>query len=193
LYDGDTTGADRLKVIAAADASYRVPVCTRLVRHFRRQGDNRAAEKWANQLESSGRGLARAHDSVTRGICSGKAWPTRRPPPFSMTLFAGLATDPAVAKAWLIAGNAPLATATNPQAAILHVDALVLVIDPFDKNQNPYDADAVSNRYQDMLFDLAEPNTLPVVVRFYSTESLPSELAATLAKLPETSTYIRRE
>jgi Zn-dependent protease with chaperone function len=193
LYDGDTTAADRLKVIAVADASYRVPVCTRLVRHFRRQGDNRDAEKWANQLESSGRELARAHDSVIAGICSGKAWPTRRPPSFSMTLFAGLVTDPAVAKAWLIAGNAPLATATNPQAAILHVDALVLVIDPFDKNQISYDADAISDRYQEILFDLVEPNTLPVVVRFYSTESLPSELAATLAKLPETSTYIRRE
>jgi Zn-dependent protease with chaperone function len=193
LHDGDATGADRLKVIAAADASYRVPVCTRLVRHFRRQGDNGAAEKWANQLETSGRELARAHDAVTGGICSGKAWPTRRPPSFSMTLFAGLATDPAVAKAWLIAGKAPLATATNPQAAILHVDALVLVIDPFDKNQNSYDADAVTHRHQDVLFDLVEPNTLPVVVRFYSTESLPSELAATLAKLPETSTYIRRE
>jgi Zn-dependent protease with chaperone function len=193
LYDGDTTAADRLKVIAAADASYRVPVCTRLVRHFRRQGDYRAAEKWANQLETSGRELARAHDSVTSGICSGKAWPTRRPPPFSMTLFAALATAPSVAKAWLIAGNAPLATATSPRAAILHVDALVLVIDPFDKNQSPYDADAVSNHHQDMLSDLVEPNTLPVVVRFYSTEPLPSELAATLAKLPETSAYIRRE
>jgi len=193
LYDGDTTAADRLKVIAAADASYRVPVCTRLVRHFHRQGDNRDAEKWANQLETSGRELARAHDSVISGVCSGKAWPTRRPPSFSMTLFAGLGTEPAVAKAWLIAGNAPLATATNPQAAILHVDALVLVIDPFDKNQNPYDADAVSNRHQDMLSDLVEPNTLPVVVRFYSTEALPSELAVTLAKLPETSTYIRRD
>jgi hypothetical protein len=77
--------------------------------------------------------------------------------------------------------------------AILHVGALVLVIDPFDKNQNSYDADAVSERHQEMLFDLVEPNTLPVVVRFYSTEPLPSELVATLAKLPETSTYIRRE
>ena len=98
-----------------------------------------------------------------------------------MTLFAALATDPAVAKAWLIAGNAPLATATNPRAAILRVDALVLVIDPFDKNQSPHDAEAVSNRYQDMLSGLVEPNTLPVVVRFYSTEPLPRELAATLA------------
>ena len=193
LYDGDTTAADRLKVIAATDASYRVPVCMRLVRYFRRQCDNHSAEKWANQLETSGRELARAHDSVAMGIRSGKAWPTRRPPPFSVTLFAGLATDPSVAKAWLIEGNAPLATATSPRAAILHVDALVLVIDPFDKDQNPYDADAVSNQHQCILSDLVEPNTLPVVVCFYSTEPLPGELAATLAKLPDTSAYIRPE
>ena len=75
----------------------------------------------------------------------------------------------------------------------MRVDALVLVIDPFDRNQNPYDADAVSYRHQNCLSDLVEPNTLPIVVRFYSTEPVSKELVASLAKLPETSTYIRRE
>jgi len=191
LTSGDTTAIDRLKTIAGADATYRVPVCIQLVRYFREQGDSTSAEKWENQLDTSGGELARAYDTAATEICAGKAVVTNRPSAFGMTLFAGLATDPAVAKAWLLEGTAPLATRSSSHAATLRVDALVLLIDPFDKNQQSYDMDAVCDRHRDCLGMLIEANALPIVLSFFTTEPLPAELAAELAKLPPTATYER--
>jgi hypothetical protein len=187
----DRTAIERLKTIAEVDASFRVPVCIRLARYFRTQGDVASAEKWENQLDTSGAELARAYDAVATEIDAGRAVATSRPPAFSLTLFAGLATDPAVAKAWLLEGTAPLATRHRSHAATLRVDALVLLIDPFDKNQQPYDVDAVCDRHRDCLGMLIEANGLPIVLSFFTTEPAPAELAAELAKLPPTATYER--
>jgi Zn-dependent protease with chaperone function len=191
LSSGDRTAIDRLKTIAEADPTFRVPVCIQLVRYFREQDDRISAEKWESQLDTSGAQLARAYDAVATDIDAGKAVATSRPQAFAATLFAGLATDPAVAKAWLLEGTAPLATKTRPHAATLRVDALVLLIDPFDNNQQAYDIDAVCDRHRDCLGMLIEPNALPIVLSFFTTEPVPAELAAELAKLPPTATYER--
>lgn len=191
LTGGDRTAIDRLKTIAEADATYRVPVCIRLIRYLRAQGDSISAEKWENQLGTSGTHLARAYDAFAEEIYAGKAVATSRPSAFGVTLFAGLATDPAVAKAWLLEGTAPLATANRSHAATLRVDALVLLIDPFDQSQQPYDMDAVCNRHCGCLGDLIEPNALPIVLSFFTTEPMPAEVAAQLAKVPPTAIYTR--
>jgi len=191
LTGGNRTAIDRLKTIAEADATYRVPVCIQLIRSLRTQGDVVSAEKWENQLDTSSVQLARAYDAFAEEIYAGNAVATSRPSAFGLTLLAGLATDEAVAKAWLLEGTAPLATANRPRAATLRVDALVLLIDPFDKNKQPYDIDAVRNRHSACLGDLIEPNALPMVLSFFTTEPMPAELAAQLAKVPPTATYTR--
>ena len=191
LTGGDSTAIERLKTIAEADASYRVPVCIRLVRYLREHGDSISAEKWETQLDTSGAELARAYGAVDQEISAGKTVATSRPPAFRMALFAGLATDPAIAKAWLLETTAPLATRKKLHAVTLRVDALVLLIDPFDQNQQPYDIDALRDRYRGCLGNLIEPNALPIVFSFFTTEPLPAELAAQLAKFPPTATYTR--
>src|SRR5262249_49779390 len=61
LTGGDRTAIEQLKTIAETDATYRVPVCIRLVQYLREQGESIAAEKWETQLETSGAELAQAH------------------------------------------------------------------------------------------------------------------------------------
>ena len=104
---------------------------------------------------------------------------------------AGLAADPAVAKAWLVEAKAPLITTENTPVATLRADALILVVDPFDAMQQPHNVDVIKARHQQMLGDLIEPNTLPVVISFYSTEPLPSALRDALEQLPAGSAYVR--
>src|SRR5215510_6008359 len=191
LTSGDGSAIERLKTIAEVDATYRVPVCIQLVRYFRKQNDRISAEKWENQLDTSGAALARAFDAVATEIELGMAIATSRPRAFGAALFAGLATDPAVAKAWLIEATTPLATKTRSHAATLRIDALVLLVDPFDKSQQAYDIDAVRKRHRGCLGMLIEPNALPIVLSFFTTEKLPAQLMAELAKLPPTATYQR--
>jgi hypothetical protein len=71
------------------------------------------------------------------------------------------------------------------------VDALVLVVEPFDAAQQPDDDEIVKARHQQVLGDLIEPNALPVVIAFYSTEPLPTALRRALEQLPAGSAYVR--
>lgn len=73
----------------------------------------------------------------------------------------------------------------------LRADALVLVVDPFDAAQKPRDTDVISARYQQVLGDLIEPNALPLVIAFYSTEPLPAALQDALRRLPAECAYER--
>jgi len=191
LTRGDKTAIQRLKTIAEVDATYRVPVCIRLVRYLREQGDSVAAEKWETQLHTSSAELARACSAVAEDIRAGNAVATSRPSAFGATLFAGIATDPAIAKAWLLEATTPLATKNKPLAATLRVDALILLIEPFDENQQPHDADAIRNRHRDCLGEMIEPNALPIVLWFFTTEPMPAELATQLSKFPPPATYTR--
>ena len=87
--------------------------------------------------------------------------------------------------------RAPLVTAENALVATLRADALILVADPFDARQQPYNVDIIRARHQLVLGDLIEPNALPVVISFYSTEPLPSALRDALEQLPAGSAYVR--
>jgi Zn-dependent protease with chaperone function len=191
LTEGDASAVDTMRALAEQDASWRVPVCGRLARYHDRIGDRAGANSWANQLESSSKFAMHAYASVCDDLLSGKQYPTKHPAPLIETLRAGLATDSAVAKAWLVEAKAPLATTKRAHAATLRVDALILVIDPFDARQQPYDADVVTARHQQVLGDLIEPNALPVVISFYTTEPLPAALQDALEQLPAGSAYFR--
>jgi Zn-dependent protease with chaperone function len=191
LTDGDASAVGTLRVLAEQDASWRVPVCALLARYHDRIGDRAGANRWANQLESSSKLAMHAYASVCDALVSGQQYPTTHAAPLIETLRAGLATDPAVAKAWLVEAKAPLATAKREHAATLRVDALILVIDPFDAMKQPYDADVVTARHQLALGDLIEPNALPVVISFYTTEPLPADLQDALEQLPAGSAYVR--
>jgi hypothetical protein len=191
LAEGDASAVETMRALAEQDASWRVPVCARLARYHDRIGDRAGANRWANQLERSSKLEMHAYTSVCDGLVSGEQYPTTHAAPLIETLRAGLATDSAVAKAWLVEAKAPLATAKWAHAATLRVDALILVIDPFDAMQQPYDADVVTARHQRVLGDLIEPNALPVVISFYTTEPLPTALQDALEQLPAGSAFVR--
>jgi hypothetical protein len=51
--------------------------------------------------------------------------------------------------------------------------------------------DAIRAGHRQALADLIEPNALPIVMSFYSTETLPPVIQAALNNLPIRSTYER--
>jgi membrane protein implicated in regulation of membrane protease activity len=189
LADGDAAAVEILSGLAKDDLLWREPVCDRLAHHFKKIGDRPSAHRWAEQLKTEIERLNRAYASVCDRIAAGKLSPTSRPQPFVETLRAGLDADPAIAKAWLLEGQAQLATAKS--AADLPVDALVLVVDPFDAQQKPTYADAVQARQQEVLTGLIGPGALAVVVSYYSTEPLPPALRTVLEHQPSGGIYPR--
>ena len=191
LAEADASAVETMRILAQEDASWRVPVCARLVRYHDRIGDRAGANRWAEQLERSGELEMRTIASVCNDLAAGKLQPTTRPAPLIETLRAGLAADPAVARAWLVEKQAPRAAAVKAHDVTVRVDALILVVDPFDAMQQACDSDAIRSRQQRALAELIEPNTLPVVMAFYSTEPLPSALGSALVQLPTGSAYVR--
>jgi hypothetical protein len=135
--------------------------------------------------------VCRAYAPVWDGLVAGEHAPTTRPAPLIEALRAGLAADPAVAKAWLVEGKAVLGAAEKARDVTLRVDALILVVDPFDAERQPDDDSIVQARHRQVLGDLIEPNALPVVIAFYSTEPLPTALRDALERLPAGSAYVR--
>jgi len=189
LADGDAGAVEVLSALAQDDAIWREPVCHRLANYFAETGDRDRAGRWAEQLKVEDDRMQQAYASVCDRIAAGRLAQSSRPQPFVETLRAGLAADPAIAKAWLLEGQARLATAKS--AVDLPVDALVIVVDPFDAEQRPYYADAVLARQQQVLADLIGSGALAVVVSYYSTEPLPAALRTTLEQQPSSSIYIR--
>jgi Peptidase family M48 len=192
LADDDAAGIAMMVGLATAEPTYRVPACLRLVRYYTRAGDRTEVERWDNQLEASGSQLMRTGAMASEGIASGEVVASTRPPAIMACLRAGMAEEPTVAKAWLLEGNAVLGTTKNPRAAAIHIDALLLIIDPKDAEGELVDTEAVKLRLRDELSDLIEPNALAVVTSFYSTEPTPQELQAALGRLSSEVAYVRR-
>jgi Zn-dependent protease with chaperone function len=182
LADGDASAVESLLALAKADASWRVPVCTRLVWHHNRIDDRAGTGRWADQLHHVSESAARSYAQICDNLAAGQLAATARPAPLIEALRAGFAADPTVAKAWLVQGKAETGRVS---------DALILVLDPFDETRQPYDTGVVEDRHYQQLADLIEPNGLPVVISFYSTEPLPVDLQAALDKLPAASAYAR--
>src|SRR5262245_23832286 len=191
LAEDDASAVETMRALAREDASWRVPAYARLARYHDNIGDQAGVRRWASLMERAGELEMRAYASVWRGLVSGKHSPTTRPAPLIESLRAGLAADPAVAKAWLVEAKAPLVAANNALLATLRADALILIIDPFDAMQRPYNVDIIRARHQQVLNDLIEPNALPVAISFYSTEPLPSTQREALEQLPAGSAYVR--
>jgi Zn-dependent protease with chaperone function len=191
LAERDASAVEPLRQLARADASWRVPVYSRLVRYHERIGDRAGARNWGGALERAGEPEMHAYATVCAGLATGQHYPTTRPASFIEALHAGLAADPAVAKAWLVECRAALAAPENTHSVTLRVDALILVVDPFDVVQQHNDIANVKARHQQELGDLIEPNALPVVIAFYSTEPLPPALQGALEQLPAGSAYVR--
>src|SRR5262249_32014182 len=187
----DAGAVEQLRTLAREDATWHVPVCARVVRHYEKVGDRARTTRWTEQMDSSAALEARAHDRVCHDIVAGKLAPTTRLAPLIETLHAGCAADAAVARAWLVESKAPLEVAATARAATMRVDALILVGDPFDADQRPHDDDAISSRHRQALADLIEPNALPAVICFYTTEAPPAALRSTLERLPSGSAYVR--
>jgi hypothetical protein len=154
-------------------------------------GDRVGFDRWAGALGRASTPAMNAYASVCDGLEAGEHAPTTRPAPFIETLRAGLAADPVVAKAWLVEGKVPLDTTEQAHAVSLRVDALILIVDPFDAERQPDDETIVQARHRQVLGDLIEPNALPVVISFYSTEPLPTALRDALERLPAGSAYVR--
>jgi Zn-dependent protease with chaperone function len=191
LTEGDASAVEPMRALAKEDASWRVPVCARLVRYHDRIGDREGARRWGRALERAGEVQMRAYASACDGLAAGEYSPTTRPAPLIQTLRAGLAADPFVAKAWLVEAKVPLVTAEQRRGVTLRVDALILVVDPLDDVQQPYDVGIIRDRHQQVLGDLIEPNALPVAISFYSTEPLPEALRDALKRLRARSAYVR--
>jgi hypothetical protein len=191
LAEGDARAVETMRALAKEDASWRVPVCARLVRYHDRIGDRAGANRWAEQLEVFGELEARAHATACNDLAAGRLEPTTHPAALIKILHAGFVAEPAVAKAWLVEGRVLLAAAAKAHDVTVRVDALILVVDPFDAERPSYDLDAVRSHQQSALSELIEPNALPVVMIFYATESLPAALEAALEQLPAGGTYVR--
>jgi hypothetical protein len=189
LAEGDASAVETMRALAKEDASWRVPAYARLMRYCDGVGDRAGVRRWASLLERAGEPEAYAYASVCRGLGSGEYSPTTRPAPFIESLRAGFAADPAIAKAWLVEGRAPLVAAEKGLVATLRADALILVVDPFNAMQQPNNVAVVKARHQQVLSDLVEPNALPVVIAFYATEPLPPALQGALEQLP--AAYVR--
>ena len=119
LAEGDASAVETMRALAKEDASWRAPVYARLVRYHDRIGDRAGVRPLGRQLERVRRaGDARLCISLRRP-CRGQAAPTTRPAPLIETLRAGLAADPAVAKAWLVEAKAPLVTGEKARVVTL--------------------------------------------------------------------------
>lgn len=189
LAEGDATGVKAMRAIAQADTNWRAAACDRLVRYYDRIGDHAAAHRWASLLERTEATEMRACQSVCSRLVSGECTPTTRQAQLIEVLRVGLAAEPAVVKAWLVKGEV---SSENPLGAERKADALILVIDPFDAMQQPYDVDIIKARHQRVLNDLIEPNALTVAISFYSTEPLPCSLRDALERLPASSILLPR-
>ena len=191
LIEGDAIAVETMRALAREDASWRVPVYAGLMQYYNSIGDRVGFDRWAGALGRAGEPTMYAYASVYDGLFAGEYSPTTRPAPLIETLRAGLAADPLVAKAWLVGAKAPLIAAEQARSVTLQVDALILVVDPLDAMQQPYDVAVVRARHQQVLSDLIEPNALPVAISFYSTEPLPTALRGALEQLPAGSDYVR--
>jgi Zn-dependent protease with chaperone function len=191
LAEGDASAVETMRALARTDASWRVPAYGRIMAYYNRIGDRVGYDRWAGALGRAGAPAMYAYASVWDGLVAGEHAPTTRPAPLIETLRAGLAADPVVAKAWLVEGKVPLDTTEQARAVSLRVDALILIVDPFDAERQPDDETIVQARHRQVLGDLIEPNALPVVISFYSTEPLPTALRDALERLPAGSAYVR--
>ncbi len=191
LTEGDPGAVKTLTALAKADARWRAPVFARLAGYCDAAGDRAGANRWARGLEIARELTVRAHASICGDLAAGKLSPTTRPARFIATVHAGLAAEPAVARAWLVEGKAPLAGTQAAGTVTLPADALILVVDPFDAKQQPCDVDAIKDRQREVLADLIERNALPVVTSFYTTEPLPTALSAALEQHSLGSVYRR--
>jgi Zn-dependent protease with chaperone function len=191
LTEGDASAVETLRALARADATWRVPAYARVMQYHNSIGDRVGFDRWAGALARASTPAMNAYASVCDGLEAGEHAPTTRPAPFIETLRAGLAADPVVAKAWLVEGKVPLDTIEQAHAVSLRVDALILIVDPFDAERQPDDETIVQARHRQVLGDLIEPNALPVVISFYSTEPLPTALRDALERLPAGSAYVR--
>jgi Zn-dependent protease with chaperone function len=191
LAEGDASAVKILSALAKEDARWRVPAFERLARHCDATGDRAGVRRWARGLEMALESVSRAEASVYGDVAAGKLAPAARPAPFIATVHAGLAAEPAIARAWLVEGTAPLAGTQTARPATLRTDALIVVVDPFDAMRRPCDVDAVKGRQQQVLARLIEPDALAVVISFYTTEPLPAALSAALEKHPRGSAYRR--
>jgi Zn-dependent protease with chaperone function len=184
LAGGDADAVRILSALAKEDARWRVPAFERLARYCDAAGDRAGANRWARGLELASENAMRAHAAVCDDVAAGKLAPTTRPAPFVAAVHAGLAAEPAIVRAWLAEGKAPLAGTQTARPAMLRADVLILVVDPCD-------ADAITACQQEVLASLAEPDALLVVVSFFSTEVLPPALPAALEKHPPGGVYQR--
>ena len=191
LMEGDASAVETMRALAREDASWRVPVYARIMQYHDRIGDRVGFDRWSGALARAGEPEIGAYASVCDDLDAGNHSPTTRPAPLIETLRAGLAADPVVAKAWLVECKAALVAAGEARGAPLRVDALILVVDPLNAMQQPYDVDVVKARHRRVLGDLIEPNALSVVISFYSTEPLPTALRGALDQLPAGSAYVR--
>jgi Zn-dependent protease with chaperone function len=191
LTEGDASAVETLRALAREDATWRVPAYGVLVRYHDRIGDRVGADNWAGALERAGAVTMFSYASVCDGLEVGELSPTTRPAPLIEILRAGLAADPLVAKAWLVETKAPLIAPGQANILTLRADALILFVDPLDDMQQPYDVAIVRARHQRVLGELIEPNALPVVISFYSTEPLQESLRNALERLPAASAYVR--
>jgi Zn-dependent protease with chaperone function len=191
LVEGDGSAVEAMRALAKENASWRVPAYARLLRYHDRIGDRAGVRRWTALLESAGQNEIRAYARACDALAAGQQSPTTRPAPFVDALRAGFSADPVVAKAWLAEAAVPLVTSAKVRTVTLRADVLILVLDAFDAGQEPYDADVVRSHHQQALGDLIEPNTLPVVLSFYTTEALPPALQEALDKLPAACIYVR--
>jgi len=187
LAEGDAAAVEAMRAIVQTDTSWRVPASARLARYYDRIGDRAGAHRWASLLERAEEAEMRACQLVCDSLVSGECSPTTRPASLIEVVRAACAADPTLTKAWLVTGKIP---SEMVNGAALQVDALILVVYPFDSMQRPYDVDAIKTRHHQVLNDLIEPNALAVVISFYATEPLPSLLRKTLEQMPVSSTVL---
>jgi Zn-dependent protease with chaperone function len=187
LAECDAQGTSPMEELAKRDATYRVPAYQRLARYWQEVGDAKQSERWLGRLQIAGQKRFDAINAFLTRLEEGDLISREPDPLLWKVLLGALEFDSDVAGAWLVEGDAPLATNESRSGATLPVVVLVVAIDPSAME------DGVVSRYQDQMAALLASNAEPVIRTHYSTEPLAPEFAHFLDSLPRTAKYIRTE
>ena len=189
LDQGHAKGAALLEQGWNLDARLRAPAYTSLMSYHVKMGDMAGAHRLRDRLQRARQRRSDAVQQVVDRFDRGEAEPALLPKDRRQALFALLQLEPRVHEAWLIGGEAPLATAELAQAAMLKVHVLHVSVEPSGvavQVTNDYD---ISAALEPAMQRLLPPEDQIVVTWHYTTEQPSAPHARRLALVPASQCY----
>lgn len=183
LNDNDESGVNLMETLAREDLAFRAPAFERVVAYFERQGDRGQSDRWSNWLKRASQDLAASVSAFLVQAEDGKIRFSALPAAERAVIFEATCLDPAIAKAWIVEGEASLQHADGRPAIPLRTHLLVLSIDLAKAERVAQDEESITLRYQDLLRMLMVPDEVCLVRTYLTTEHIP----VTFTSLPALS------